>query len=248
VFENWIRFIAKLDGVLCVSDTVAHEFEEWMRTNAPPSNRPFSIKWIHSGGDLETGSTSAAPSVTERAILARMSGKPIFLMVGTIEPRKGYTQTLDAFESLWSQGVDVVLVIIGKQGWLVEKLIGRLRGHPELKRRLFWLPNTSDGFIEAMYKTADCLIAASAGEGFGLPLIEAAWHRLPIIARDIPVFREIAGHHAFYFTGDSPASLASAIQSWLVLRSEGEAPSSAGIPIKSWKDSTERLVELLGVS
>jgi glycosyltransferase involved in cell wall biosynthesis/ADP-heptose:LPS heptosyltransferase len=247
-FENWIRVVAKSDGVICVSETVAHDFEEWMRTNAPPSARPFSVRWLYSGGDLESGSTGHTPSAKERAILARISKKPIFLMVGTIEPRKNHAQTLEAFELLWSQGLDVVLVIAGKQGWLVGNLIDRLRCHSELKKRLFWLPSASDGFIEVMYKTADCLIAASAGEGFGLPLIEAAWYRLPIIARDIPVFREIAGDHAFYFTGSSPILLASAIQSWMELRSEGKVPSSAEIPINSWKDSAERLVELLGVS
>ena len=44
----------------------------------------------------------------------------------------------------------------------------------------------------------------SEGEGFGLPLIEAAQYGLPIIARDIPVFREVAGENAYYFCGEDP--------------------------------------------
>ena len=38
-------------------------------------------------------------------------------MVGTLEPRKGYLQALDAFERLWEQGVEVNLVIVGREGW-----------------------------------------------------------------------------------------------------------------------------------
>ena len=62
-----------------------------------------------------------------------------------------------------------------------------------------------------------CLISPSEGEGFGLPLIEAAQHATPIIARDIPVFREVAGDHAFYFDGLEASALADAIHQWLAL-------------------------------
>ena len=38
-------------------------------------------------------------------------------MVGTVEPRKGYLQTIDAFSRLWADGIDVNLVIVGTEGW-----------------------------------------------------------------------------------------------------------------------------------
>ena len=47
-------------------------------------------------------------------------------------------------------------------------------------------------------------LVASEGEGFGLPLIEAARHKPPIIARDIAVFREVANGHVLYFAGREP--------------------------------------------
>ena len=50
---------------------------------------------------------------------------------------------------------------------------------------------------------SDVLVAPSRGEGFGLPLIEAAQHKLPIFARDIPVFREVAGENAFFFQSNT---------------------------------------------
>ena len=56
---------------------------------------------------------------------------------------------------------------------------------------MLWLEGISDEYLDKVYAASTCLIAASEGEGFGLPLIEAAQHKLPIIARDIPVFREV---------------------------------------------------------
>jgi glycosyltransferase involved in cell wall biosynthesis len=89
------------------------------------------------------------------------------------------------------------------------------------------------------------LIAASEGEGFGLLLIEAARHGLPIIARDMPVFREVAGEHAFYFSADWPEELADAIQQWLSLYAQGNAPKSEGMRWLTWQQSAKTLETML---
>ena len=103
-------------------------------------------------------------------------------MVGTLEPRKGHLQVMESFESLWKEELNMNLVFVGKQGWMVENLTGRIRSHPELNRQLFWLEGISDELLYRVYGTCTCLIAASYGEGFGLPLIEAARNKLSIIA------------------------------------------------------------------
>lgn len=66
----------------------------------------------------------------------------------------------------------------------MDDFIKRLRNHPEFVRRL--------SASVKVYAEGACLIAASYGECFGLPLIEAVQrHKLPIIARDNPIFREV---------------------------------------------------------
>ncbi len=82
-------------------------------------------------------------------------------------------------------------------------------------KRLIWLQGVSDEFLDRIYRDADCLIAASLDEGYGLPLIEAARHDLPILARDIAVFREVAGDAAAYFSATDGLGLAGAIEQWL---------------------------------
>jgi len=73
--------------------------------------------------------------------------------------------------------------------------------HEELDGRLFCLEGISDGYLDKVYGASSYPIVASQEEGFDLPLIEAAQHNFAIIARDIPVFREVAGEHAYYFDG-----------------------------------------------
>jgi glycosyltransferase involved in cell wall biosynthesis len=175
-------------------------------------------------------------------------------MVGTIEPRKGHLQSLGAFEQLWRDGSDLNLVIVGSEGWkslpdssrrTIPEIVHRLRTHPELNSRLFWLEGISDEYLEKVYAASTCLIAASEGEGFGLPLIEAARHKLPILARDIAVFREVAGEHAAYFSGLQPDDLARAIKDWLSLYREGTHPRSDAMPWITWKESAERMIAAL---
>ena len=89
------------------------------------------------------------------------------------------------------------------------------------------------------------MLLASEGEGFGLPLIEAASRKVPIIARDIPVFKEVAGDCAYYFKGNTPEELAAAIESWLVLYNKGSHPPSEGMKWLTWKESTNSLLENL---
>ena len=118
-----------------------------------------------------------------------------------------------------------------------------IRSHPELGRRLFWLEGISDEYLERVYDASVCLIAASEGEGFGLPLIEAAQHRLAVIARDIPVFHEVAGEHAYYFSGRDPGDIAAAVQEWLALYQSDKHPKSDGMPWQTWRQSTRRALE-----
>jgi glycosyltransferase involved in cell wall biosynthesis len=166
-------------------------------------------------------------------------------MVGTIEPRKSHAQALSAFGALWKRGNNANLVIVGRQGWMVEPLMKQFREHPEFERRLFWTENASDDDLQALYQASTGVLMASVGEGFGLPLVEAARNHRPILARDIPVFREVAGANATYFSGHSAEKLANALEAWLVAVRDGSAPSSAGLKLLTWDESIRWLTDII---
>jgi len=245
VHANWIREISKFDGVFCISKAVADTYREWAKDNIPNLSPDFLISWFHLGADIANSAPTMGLPDNAQEVLENISSKTSFVLIGTIEPRKGYSQTLQAFEELWSKGVDVNLVFIGKQGWLVEDVIDKLKVHPELNKRLFWLESISDEYLEKLYHASTCVIAASFGEGFGLPLIEAASKQIPIIARDIPVFREVAGDNAFYFSAENASQYAQAIEAWLALYKTQSHPKSGGMNHLTWKESTDSLVNNL---
>lgn len=247
IFEAWLRSISEVaTGLFCISEAVAEEVRAWLKQNPPQRLSGPRVSSFHLGADVENSLPSKGIPEGAQAVLDALNVNPSFLMVGTIEPRKGHAQALAAFELLWEQDIAVNLVIVGKRGWLVDKLVDRLSQHPELNQRLLWLEGISDEFLEKVYAASTCLLVASEGEGFGLPLIEAAQHNRPIIARDIPVLREVAGEHAFYFKGRSPKDLADTITSWLVLNRKGAHPKSEGMHYLTWQESALQLKKQLG--
>lgn len=242
-FEQWLSSAASVaDGLLCISRSVADEVLDWLDANPAPNRGKLQVGYFHLGADLDAAAPPDTVTAKEAAALGELGLRPSLLMVGTLEPRKMHAQALDALEALWRAGTDASLVIVGKQGWMMDALAERLRGHPELGRRLFWLERASDAALQRLYAESSALLAASSGEGFGLPLIEAAQHALPVIARDIPVFREVAGDHAFYFSAGDPGGLAAALTEWLALHARGSAPASGAMPWMTWEQSTRQLV------
>ena len=242
---KWLCAIAETsDRLICVSQAVADDTERWLRVLKPEVLPSLEIAVSHSGADIDAFHSSTGLPSDAESVLRTLSSRPTFLMVGTVEPRKGHLQTLTAFEQLWSEGLEVNLTVVGTEGWGPE-ISKTLRGHSEMGRRLFWLEGISDEYLDRVYAASACMVAASEGEGFGLPLVEAARHKLPILARDIPVFREIAGAHASYFSGKDPEGLAYTIKDWLALRAQNRHSKSDDMPWLTWAQSAERLKRIL---
>ncbi|TDY37152.1 glycosyltransferase involved in cell wall biosynthesis [Paraburkholderia rhizosphaerae] len=251
-FAHWLKAISRAaDGLICISRAVADELCEWVARADVRRCTPLNVGYFHLGADLSVGAPPHVSRVPDKAdrqrvsVLEHVKARPSLLMVGTVERRKAHAQALSALELLWARGAQVNLVIVGKQGWMADELIKTLRNHPENGKRLFWLEKASDALLLELYDCASGLLVASEGEGFGLPLIEAAQHGLPIVARDLPVFREVAGEHAFYFSGTSAESLAEPLTKWLSLLEQRSVPDSSGMRWLTWAESTERLLNVI---
>jgi len=126
----------------------------------------------------------------------------------------------------------------------MESFAANLAKHEEHKRRLFWIEDADDGELHAIYQASNVLLAASWGEGYGLPLIEAARHGLPVLARDLPVFREVMQQWATYFKASSPTELADVLREWLASPHRPDDLATA-TSWPSWKQSAERLASVI---
>lgn len=243
--ERWLKTVTKFAGLVCISRAVGKECKDWLQANCPRDMSKVRITWFHLGANFANTVPNSQLAAGTLLIGDRLRSKPTFAMVGTLEPRKGHEQVLRAFEILWKSDVNVNLVIVGKSGWMVDHLIRQIEQHPENGSRLFWVGQISDDYLAHIYLCSTALIAASEGEGFGLPLIEAAQYNLPIIARDIPVFREVAGASAYYFSARDGVGLAQEIISWIELWKVGRVPTSSNLRWLTWRQSAEQLVTCL---
>ena len=249
-FVDWLQSARTLGSLITISQAVALQLTAYLQ--APECQ----VQWFHLGANFEDQESARnLPSYAPDLIQA-IARRPSFLCVGTIEPRKGYEQVLQAFTQLWEKGFDANLVIVGAEGWinlpserrsLISKLVSQLRTHPQLGKRFFWFDGINDEFLRSLYRSCICLLAASYDEGFGLPLVEAARHGLPILARDIAVFQEVMGKHAQYFNAGDADQLAQAISSWYALYQQQLHPSVDGFCAYTWRQSTLELLACIGI-
>jgi glycosyltransferase involved in cell wall biosynthesis len=248
--RRWLDSIAAFDGAVCISKSVADSLGEWVKAQRGELSPAFRIGWFHLGSDVAVSSHNSSISAAERSLLARLEGRISFLMVGTIEPRKAYFQSLEAFSMLWKSGVDFDVVIVGREGWTVlddsqrrdiPLTLRAMRNSDEFGKRLHWISDGSDELLNQLYATASALIAASVGEGFGLPLVESQRHGLPVIARDLPVFREVADSNTVFFKAASSQDLATALQAWISQNSSGLVSRPDSRSAISWKSAARRV-------
>jgi glycosyltransferase involved in cell wall biosynthesis len=245
-FARWLAVLLSYSSdLVAISASVAQTTVEYA-SDLPSWRHPIPVGFFHLGAsndrELSVGHT---PHDVRRFAALRRSCRHLFLMVGTVEARKNYGIVLQAFEQLWSDGISAGLLIIGKPGWRTDELQVSLRKHPASGVKLGWLTKAGDSELGAAYRNCDCLVAASLAEGFGLPLIEASSHGIPIVASDISVFREICQQHATYFPATDAAALAQVLRDWVARKEAGKVLSSSGMRHLTWTESTQMLLDAI---
>jgi glycosyltransferase involved in cell wall biosynthesis len=126
--------------------------------------------------------------------------------LGTVEPRKNFVAAARIVEALRQKGFPgATLEVIGRHGW------------GDDWRRLSAMPGVvlhgyrPDREAAAILNGADALICTSYDEGLGLPLLEAQYAGLPVVAPDQPVFREVLDGSGLFIDPQRPCAAADAI-------------------------------------
>jgi glycosyltransferase involved in cell wall biosynthesis len=119
--------------------------------------------------------------------------KPYLLYVGSVYPHKNIERLIEAVKIL---KINLVIVCARNVFWeRLKSKVQKMNAEP-LVNLVGFIPDSELGFL---YREASAYVFPSLSEGFGLPGLEAMAQKVPVLASDIPVFREIYQNAAVYF-------------------------------------------------
>lgn len=238
-FPQWLELVVgTADVVLCDSHATRRALAAWVDEHQVAVRAP-EIGVFTLAPFLVAGEPAAAPPAGPGA-----GGRPAqILTVGTVEPRKGVECVLAAAHEMRDHDATVTFTLVGGAGWGCEELITQLRAsHRDPSVPFIWLERADDDTLVGLYRSANVVLQPSRAEGFGLPLAEAVALQVPILARDIPVFREIVTDDRSFFVSD--ADLVPA----LLRRLQDRELSVAARPGWNWFDAAAEVLAAAGDS
>lgn len=164
--------------------------------------------------------------------------RPTFVILGNIEPRKNHALLLDLWDRFAAEAKAgdshqmPQLLILGRRGWRNEAVFKRLNNSPLRGIHIHEIADLPDSAVAATLCRATALLFPSHVEGFGLPALEAALLGCPVIANNLPVYREFLGDLPTYVPVSEPDLWAQAIRrAALGLRDQGQTAQTS---LPSW--------------
>jgi glycosyltransferase involved in cell wall biosynthesis len=200
---NLQKQLAISDEIICISEATKQAV--------------LNLNWKFDG-KIHASHLGALPIQNE---IARLELPHTLICVGTIEPRKGHRDLIDAFDFLSKSIPNLVLIIAGRLGWGSDSIATRIVNHPEFNKRLKWFDSPNEEQLEILYSLSSLAIVPTHAEGYGLNIEEALNRSVKVLARDLQVFRERKNKNLYFFSGNGE-DLALAIAEHIYLEFEQE--------------------------
>ena len=176
---------------ICISENTERDLKRHVAEKH--GDRRIATERIVLGADFAKTSP-----VSERRHQALPESRYI-LSVGTIEPRKNHDFLLSVYDRIIDRFPDVMLVIVGKEGWQSSGFIRRLRSHRLFNRKLFWLEGVDDHTLSSLYRNAYLGVVPSLYEGYGLPVAESLRNGCVTLSSNGGSLPEVGGDYVDYF-------------------------------------------------
>lgn len=174
-----------------------------------------------------------------------------FTVLGTIEARKNHRLLIDVWRRLASRGGASVpiLNIVGQRGWEIADVLDALDHDEAIKPYVIEHTNLDDAGLRTLLRQSRALLFPSLVEGYGLPMVEAMGLKVPVIASDLPVFREIGEGIPLFIDPHDPDAWLTAVQDFSNAESADRSRQTArlaGYAPPRWDDHFHTVDDWLG--
>jgi glycosyltransferase involved in cell wall biosynthesis len=120
-----------------------------------------------------------------------------------------------------------------------------MKAHPELGKRLHLAGYSADAELAEALTQVSAMVIPAFDDGFGLPLVEAAALGCPVVARDVPIYRETSGGDAFFFPDAGPREMAEKLKEWLALPRKKQLKFVPRTSLATWRQSAQIMQAIL---
>ena len=192
--------IKQADKIIAVSECTKRDILEFGKIN------PEKIEVIYQSCNPKFTVTPSVQDIESTTIKYNLP-KRYLLCVGTIEERKNL---ILAVKSLKFLPEDIHLVAVGKKTKYADK-VKKQADKIGVSHRLHLLSGVNDDELNVIYKNAEVFVYPSRYEGFGIPIIEAIFCGLAVVACTGSCLEEAGGPNCSYVSPDDTEGMAASI-------------------------------------
>lgn len=201
------RSLFGADRIIAITDSTRADIKRFF-----PGIEEAKIDTVYYGGPAEEF-RPIDKRLAQEYVAAKFNyrGKYI-LTVASLEWRKNVTGLLRAYHLCKERyKIEVKLLIAGGERRARAGEIDRTYRDLSLEKSVYFLGHADINDLVHLYNAAEALVFPSFYEGFGLPPLEAMACGVPVVASDIPVFREILQDAALFADANNPEKISEAI-------------------------------------
>ena len=184
--------LRKADIILATSISTASQLVHYKK------NLEYKVAVIHGSSSLEGFESRFPPDPVKLKTRGSWGDNPqkkIILAVGTIEPRKNLLRLLRAIANLPSRlQEDYQLIIAGGSGWGSQREIFEVK--KTISMEIVFTDFVDQSDLNSLYNLSSVFVFPSLYEGFGIPILEAQEHSVPVITSNTSSMPEVAGSGA----------------------------------------------------
>jgi glycosyltransferase involved in cell wall biosynthesis len=241
VYYNYFfpKFHGKADKIIAVSEFTKKDIIKHYKIEGS------KIEVVHNAANGHFYSIAENEKIMYQNLLT--GGKPYFVYLGSIHPRKNVVNLIKAFEIFKkNSGSDHCLAIIGRPAWKTTEFYSTLNKSAYKESIITKQIDRSE--LQGYIGSAEALFYVSFFEGFGIPILEGFEAGVPVVTSVSSSMPEVAGDAALLVDPDSPEEIADAMQQLVKKPELGSSLIQKGserLNAFSWDESAAKIYKIL---